>query len=432
LLVAAAARFPTATLRGLELDRDHVARARAAVPAARVVETDAFATDWRAELAALAEPTLVVGNPPWVTVAELARLGSANAPARGAALGGLDAVTGKSNFDVCEWLMLRLCEGLDGRRAVLAMLCKTAVARRVLAQVWRRELAVGDASLYAVNAPAAFGAAVDAGFLVLPFAPGARSRRCARFPSLDAGTPSACLGVVDGELLADLDAHAATRSLAARSRARRWRSGIKHDCAEVMELWRDGTRYRNALGERVELEPAHVYPLCKGSDLAAGRGPSRWLVVPQSRTGEPTDTLADTAPKTHAYLERHAARLAARRSRVYRDRPRFAVFGVGAYSFAAHKVAVAGLYKAFRFRALGPHEGRPVVVDDTSYALAMGSAAEAAALAAELNGPRAQAFFAARVFWDAKRPVTAGLLGQLDLDALLGAEFERMTAIFDG
>src|SRR5262249_41968489 len=49
-------------------------------------------------------PLLVVGNPPWVTSAELGSLAGAQTPPKSndAALGGLEALTGASNFDVTE------------------------------------------------------------------------------------------------------------------------------------------------------------------------------------------------------------------------------------------------------------------------------------------------------------------------------------------
>ena len=76
---------------------------------------------------------------------------------------------------------------------------------------------------------------------------------------------------------------------------------------------------------------------------------------------------------------------------------------------------------ALKFVAVGPLDGRPVVCDDTCYFLPCDSAAEARALATRLNGPLARDFFSAFVFPDAKRPLTAEILGSLDLAALAAA-----------
>ncbi|NLS95766.1 MAG: SAM-dependent DNA methyltransferase [Planctomycetaceae bacterium] len=101
---------------------------------AKVAQADFFSTDWASLLGTCAEPILVIGNPPWVTNSGLGVLGSSNLPEKSNfhRYAGLDAITGKSNFDISEWMLIQLLECLDGRRATLAMLCKTAVARKVL------------------------------------------------------------------------------------------------------------------------------------------------------------------------------------------------------------------------------------------------------------------------------------------------------------
>ena len=58
------------------------------------------------------------------------------------------------------------------------------------------------------------------------------------------------------------------------------------------------------------------------------------------------------------------------------------------------------------------------MLDDTGYFLPCESEKEAGQLADLLNAQEAKGFFNAFVFWDAKRPITASLLGSLDLDVL--------------
>ena len=121
---------------------------------------------------------------------------------------------------------------------------------------------------------------------------------------------------------------------------------------------------------------------------------------------------------TWRYLLDHAHLLDARGSSIYRKRPRFAVFGVGAYTFAPWKVAVSGLYKRLAFAVVGPHQGRPVVFDDTVYFLSCHSQDEADTVASLLRSSVAQDFYSAYIFWDAKRPITAEVLNQLNVLAL--------------
>jgi hypothetical protein len=101
------------------------------------------------------------------------------------------------------------------------------------------------------------------------------------------------------------------------------------------------------------------------------------------------------------------------------------VFGVGDYTFAPWKVCISGFYKKLQFATVGPYQGKPVVLDDTSYFLSCQSEQEAHFIAELLNSRPAREFYSAFVFWDAKRPITIDMLRRLDLSALareLGAE----------
>src|SRR5690606_38293512 len=107
-LAAAADLFPEARLVGYEIDPGYVQHARHRLPAARtdVFHADFFAVDWEEVLAARRGPLLIAGNPPWVTNAALGALEAGNLPRKSnhAGLKGLDARTGKSNFDISEWM----------------------------------------------------------------------------------------------------------------------------------------------------------------------------------------------------------------------------------------------------------------------------------------------------------------------------------------
>jgi hypothetical protein len=116
-----------------------------------------------------------------------------------------------------------------------------------------------------------------------------------------------------------------------------------------------------------------------------------------------------------------------RQSTIYRGQPRFAIFGVGDYSFALWKVAISGLHKSLQFVVIGPVEDKPAVLDDTCYFLPCATQLEAELIAELLNSSVAYEFFEAFIFWNDKRPVTAKLLRKLDIGRLayeLGRENE--------
>jgi hypothetical protein len=439
-LVAAAKRYPTARARGFEIDAEYTRTARAALlprrgPDAVVSRADFFEVAWERELASVDEPILVIGNPPWVTNAQLGAIGSSNLPTKENAAGhsGLDAMTGKSNFDVSEWMMVRLLEALEGREATLAMLCKSAVARRVASTIARRGLDAVPVGLWRIDAAEHFDASVSAVLFVAETRRAAQRRSNGQGKSaadaawpvhatLDSAEPESWLGIVDGMLVADARRFARTRHLAGSSHPE-WRSGVKHDCARIMELRRTderGAPWTNGLGEVVEIEEQLLHPLLKSSDIANDRRDrSRAIIVTQRALGEDTRILRTSAPRAWKYLSRHRALFDARKSAIYEKQPPFAIFGVGPYSFAPWKVAVSGLYKRSVFMVVGPHAGRPVVLDDTCYFLAFEDERSARRAANALRSSAARDFLAARVFWDAKRPITKSILQTLDLSALL-------------
>jgi len=430
-LAAAVEAFPDATkVVGVEVNSDYAEAARRLLAQRQglssrveIHRADFFRADWEEILSRLADPLLIVGNPPWVTNSQLGTIASENLPRKSnfQNLSGLDALTGKSNFDISEWMLLRALEWINGRRAVLAVLCKTATARKVLLHAWRHGFQIARSDLYRIDAAAHFSAAVDACWLVVEMAPLQQSTECADHDGLRPSASSQIFGVRNGLLIADLAAYDDCQHLIA-GRPFAWRSGVKHDCAKVLELESAGKSLRNGLGEQIELEIDYLYPMLKSSDLAA-RGdaiPRRWMLVTQRSTGEETRTIRHRAPKTWEYLMNHAAALDARQSSIYRNRPRFSVFGIGDYSFTGWKVAISGFYKRLFFRAVGPHQGKPVVFDDTCYFLACRNQIEAETIQQLLNSEKARRYFAAFIFWDAKRPITIDVLRQLDLIALAG------------
>jgi hypothetical protein len=434
-LLAAVEQFPKlATGLGIDINAGYIALTkkklftRSCAGTVKVIHESFFDVDWPNIFHDLVEPILVIGNPPWVTNSALGALGSSNLPTKSNFQNhtGLEALTGKSNFDISEWMLIKLLEVLTGRRATLGMLCKTAVARKVLVHAWKNDISLAGAEIHPIDAAASFGAAVDACLLVCSLSPASHDRDCRVYRQLGDTDPAAIIGYHDGQLVADVAAYERWKHLCGEG-TYKWRSGVKHDCSKVMELWKEGTTYRNGLDEVIELEDDYMYPMLKSSEITNGRSkqPTRWMLVTQKTVGEETSTIRVVAPKTWEYLKTRGEFLDRRASSIYRKRPRFSVFGVGDYTFAPWKVAISGFYKQLKFATIGPHEEKPVVLDDTSYFVPCQCQQEALYIVDLLNSQPAHEFFSAFVFWDAKRPITVDMLRRLDLSALaheLGSE----------
>jgi hypothetical protein len=292
-------------------------------------------------LASLPDPILVIGNPPWVTSADLASLNSSNLPKKTNFHGfsGLDAKTGKSNFDISEWMLSHILESLDQRDATMAMLCKTSVARKVLSYAWKRNLPLKRAQIHLINAKESFDASVDACLLVCGVSKDERQDQvCPVYKGISDDAYQTTFGYRDNRLVADIELYERWKHLE-NGNPYRWRSGIKHDCSRVMELEKEDRGFRNKLGELYDLETTCIYPMLKSSDVAREGvpKPSRWMLVTQKTIGEDTASIRYTAPRTWTYLLDHSQLLDKRRSSVYKGRPRFSIFGVGEYSFSSWK-----------------------------------------------------------------------------------------------
>ncbi|NTV47186.1 MAG: SAM-dependent DNA methyltransferase, partial [Chlorobiales bacterium] len=404
---------------GYEINKEYVQISRECLSqyGVQIFNRDFFTEDWKYNLSRSNKSRiLIIGNPPWVTNAELGQLGSTNLPRKTnfQNLRGFDAQTGKSNFDIAEWMLIRLIEALPSDGA-LAMLCKTMTARKVLRHIWKTDEGREGSRLFHIDAKAEFDVAVDA---CLFFITGKHSsdRSATVYSDLNLTSETTRFGLIDGDLVSDLDAYEAHKHLGVGSSIYTWRSGVKHDASKVMEFTRDGHRLINGFGESVEIEDDYVFPLLKSSDLGNGRISIRKSVlVTQKHTGDDTSDIEYIAPKTWRYLMHHVSAFDGRKSSIYENRPRFSVFGIGSYSFAPWKIAISGLYKKISFVEVSPFEGRPVMVDDTCYSIPCQTQEEAELLIALLSSVAAKEFLRSLIFLDSKRPITIDVLRRLSL-----------------
>ena len=422
-LVAAMKAFPSAMVRGYDCNSSHVEAARhrvSACPHASVANGDFFQRNWDTVLAELADPVLVLGNPPWVTNAAIGSLGGANLPKKSNVDGlrGIDALTGSANFDISEWMIRENFRWLKDRGGAIAVLCKTSVARKVLARVWAEGISIESATIYGIDSGQEFGVSVDACLLFAWVGlPNGGVYECDRYDSLDATERSSRFGMKDGMLVSDSVAYEQLGFLHTKGLGG-WRSGLKHDCSQIFEFSSMNGNLVNGLGEEVSIEAAAMFPLLKSSDVARQRPPRKHVLVPHRSMPESPLELRRTAPNAWRYLVSHQEIVARRASLIYKKRPPFSIFGIGPYSFSPWKVAIAGLYKELRFNKVGPIEGQPVLFDDTCYFFPCETEEECNLLLHMVSSPPALGFWSSLVFWDAKRPVTARLLNQLNLAAL--------------
>lgn len=377
-LEAANDLFPLAQkIFGLEINNNYFQKVQQKINISENIKFnvecgDFFNYDWLPLINKIQGKILILGNFPWVTNSQQGVISGVNLPSKNNFLNynGLDAVTGKSNFDISEWMLIQAVQWLQNRHGYLAMLCKASVSRKIINYLYKNKLNLNYCATYQIDTKKYFDAAVDANLLFCKFDLSSQNYFCDVFDDLESDKYYR-IGYREKILVRDVECFDRLKDLYDKNSQTKWRSGVKHDCSDVMELRKVGENFINGLGEVLKLEDTFIFPLIKGSDVAQKRiyNTERYLLVTQRFIGESTEQIKKLAPKTWNYLESHATYLDNRKSKIYQKNPRFSIFGVGSYTFAPWKIAICGLYKKLNFRLVGQIGNKPVVFDDTVYFL---------------------------------------------------------------
>ena len=386
----------------------------------KIINSDFFAFSSKA-LIQDKRQILVIGNPPWVTNSTLSALGSDNLPLKAnfKGLKGIDAITGASNFDICEYIILQLINEYRNTNTVISMLCKTSVARNVFKELKRNYINFLSCDMLEFDAAKVFGINASACVLVIQLSEKeVSSDVCNVYDFEKPETVKSQFGYADGQFYNNLDAE--TENFDGHC-CFEWRQGVKHDCSKVMELtMRNGT-LQNGQKEIVQIEDDIVFPLIKSSMFKAPiiHSFSKYVIVTQKKAREETGHLEKELPKTWEYLCDNIELFKNRKSSIYRGAPLFSMFGVGDYSYSRFKVGVSGFYKQPLFSVLYSDDEKPVMTDDTSYFICFDSYDMAYVAMLLLNSEKVQGFLTSIAFLDAKRPYTKKVLERVDFSKIV-------------
>lgn len=358
----------------------------------------------------------IIGNPPWVTNSRLGKNNSKNLPLKSNSLRlrGIDAITGKSNFDISESITLQLLKLSQMNKGGISFLLKNSVIRGIVEKQHTDKIHIGAIEQRMIDASSEFNVSVDASCFSAQF-------NCV--PSMicsikDFYTDSYIrdFGWVNDSFVSDIKLYS-DFSRYDKTSDYVWRSGIKHDCAQVLELTLSDGEYVNGFGEIVRIEDDLIFPLLKSSDISRYSKDRfrKFVIVPQRKVGEDTSGMKDSHPLAYSYLSKHESTFSKRKSSIYKGKDRFSIFGVGDYSFKPYKIIVSSLYKSVNFILVSEFEGKPVIVDDTCYQLDFDNLDEAKYVFEALNSREIQSLLQSLMFKDSKRVVTKTLLMRLDL-----------------
>lgn len=378
-----------------------------------------FLLDWNFIKHDIQQSILFIGNPPWVTNSELSKLSSDNLPLKNnfPCHKGLDAITGKSNFDISEWMLIKILQFISGNDSAMAFLIKTSVARKLFLYIHQHKLAISDVSIYQIDAWKYFKVNVSA---CLFFAKGnclnLTVKECPIYQSLSDVQPQQIIGIDNNSLVANLKVYEILKNIDSGCEFQ-WRSGIKHDCTKVMEFTVTKEGLKNGFNELIDIENKYLFPMYKSSDISKHiiLPPTKYMLITQKNINEDTSSISYYAPKTWRYLQKHSYLLNNRKSAIYKSAPLFAIFGVGEYSFKPFKIVISSLYKNIKFSKISCYYEKPIIVDDTCYLLSFDDEKKADFILELLNSDLVKNFINSLIFTDNKRLITGGLLNRINL-----------------
>lgn len=360
---------------------------------------------------------LVIGNPPWVTNSKLGSLNSTNLPKKTNFKNhsGLDAMTGKGNFDIAEFITLTMIETFQNMKGNLLLLVKNSVIKNIVFDQNKNRYKISNIEKHCIDSKKEFNVSVEAAlfYCKLNSLP---TFDCTEFDFYNNQKSQLKFGWLNDKFVSKIDTYIHTKEIDGECPFV-WRQGLKHDCSTVMELDKVNGHYVNGLNEEVKLEDDLVYGILKSSDLknTVINQTRKFTIVTQKKVGQETKYIKTKYPKTYQYLTQHQANFDARKSSIYNNKPLFSIFGIGDYSFKPFKVAISGLYKTFHFTLILPQDNKPVMLDDTCYLIGFDKIEFAVYALILLNSDTTVQFLQSVTFPDAKRTFTKDVLMRIDL-----------------
>lgn len=435
-ILAALQHFPQIQrIRGIEIYKPYIWETKFSIldfflknpdrpkPDIQLFHQDVFDFDFHKLSRELVGNVLILGNPPWVTNAKLGVLNSENLPIKSNFKNhsGFDAMTGKGNFDIGEYITLMLLRAFQNHSGRMAFLVKKAVIKNIIFDQRNANLRIGQLKQSSIDAKKEFGAAVEAAVFFCELNQKAEYQ-CAQIEMHHDAKPEFHFGWQENQFVANTEKYESVKVFDGTCPFE-WRQGMKHDCSEIMELERVNGHFSSNLGQAVLLENDLVYGILKSSDLKGGivAKARKFTIVTQRKIGQDTAYIQNLFPQTYCYLHTHREQFANRKSSIYRGKPPFSIFGIGDYSFLPYKVAISGLYKLPVFTLVMPLDDKPLMLDDTCYFIGFEKFSDAAIVFALLNHPLVAGLLDAITFSDAKRTFTKDVLMRIDLLAVAEA-----------
>ncbi|NHK30666.1 MAG: hypothetical protein FK730_04900 [Asgard group archaeon] len=369
---------------------------------------------------------LIIGNPPWITNAELSIYQSENLPIKSNIKNfrGLDALTGKSNFDITESIIIRLFDHFKNHQGKIVLLCKDIVIKNLIKEIPKKKYSIINIKAMKFNSQKIFKKTCNASLLICDLSKDKSDSYCSIYLMDNPNKTISRFGWINNKFASNIDQYLKYQNFDGMF-SFTWRQGVKHDCSKVLELVfnEQDNLIKNKLGEHVDVEPENIFPLLKGSDLRKHEtlDTKRRILLTQAKLSEEISKRLNQFPLLKKYLIDHQLYFQKRKSKIYKNKSDFAIFGIGKYTFAPYKVAIAAMYKEPIFTLIKPINNEPVIFDDTCYFVGFENLRDAVVLTYALNSNSVLEFLDSIAFKDSKRPYTKEVLMRFNLLEILNS-----------
>lgn len=312
--------------------------------------------------------------------------------------------------------ILKIIDEIENTNSTIAFLCEKTVSRDIFIELIKTKIKYNFIKQLNLNSYKNFNIDENSCLFILQF--GGTPLKDKICEISDISNPSQILqrfGFISGKFYSNID----NIPLIEGKCQIEWRQGVKHDCANIMELIYENNQLKNKKNETVDIENNLLYPLLKISQLKQPiiNESSRYIIITQKKIKQDTSYIENEAPKTWQYLNNNKKYFDKRKSSIYNKTPDFSIFGIGDYSFKKYKVAISGFNKVPMFSLV--YNNKTMMLDDASYFLSFDDYDTAYITMLILNSQLVIKFLKNIAFIDSKRPYSKKVLKRIDIEKCL-------------
>ena len=405
--------YPKKQLYGIEIDKTKLDKIKNTIPHLKLINEDIFT--FKFSSFDKTNSFLIIGNPPRVTRYELLKTKSnISINPNFKNLKNNDIKLDNANFDISEYIILKIINEFKNTRTTMAFLCEKTVPRNIFIELIKNNIKYSFIKQINFNSYKKFNLETETCLFIIQFGETIMKNKTCEV--CDISNPSKVLykfGFLSREFYID------TISQIDEKFSFEWKQGVKHDCAKIIELTLENNQLVNKNNYPVNIENLLVYPLLKGGDL---KNPivnetSKYIIITQQKTGQDTTYIKSEAPKTWQYLNDNIKYFNTRKSNIYKNTSDFCIFSIGKYSFKKYKVAISSFNKNLLFSLV--YCEKIMMLDNACYFLSFENYDDAYITMLILNSQLVKRFLKNIVSLDSKRPFSKKILKRIDFDKCL-------------